>query len=129
MISIPIQARRSFHVLAVRDHARTISEPYNATAATCGAMLNVLIFPRTNITVYQELTISGTVMPVLLNGFQTPSFLIQPGIRLIIRRLRILICLNPVSLLTTRPVSRLTTSLTCRLPTKTSTVFKIKWMK
>ena len=71
----------------VRDHARRISEPHNATAATCGAMLNVLIFPMTNITVYQELTISGTVMLVLLNGFQTPSFLIQPGIRLIIRKL------------------------------------------
>ena len=49
MISIPIQARRSFHVFAERDHAKTISEPYNATAATCGATLNVLMFPRMNI--------------------------------------------------------------------------------
>lgn len=129
VISIPIQARRSFHVFAVRDHAKTISEPYNATAATCGATLNVLMFPRMNITGYQVLTIPGTVMPVLLSGFQTLSFLIQPGTRLTIRPLQSLTPLSLMSLLTTRPVSRLTTSSTCRLLTKTSTVFKIKWMK
>ena len=128
VISIPIQARRSFHVFAVRDHAKTISEPYNATAATCGATLNVLMFPRMNITGYQVPTIPGTVMPVLLSGFQTLSLLIQPGTRLTIRPLQSLTPLSPMSLLT-RPVSRLTTSSTCRLLTKTSTVFKIKWMK
>ena len=72
--------------------------PCNATVATCGAMLNVLMFPRTNTTGYQVLTIPGTVMPVLLSGFQTLSFLIQPGTRLTIRPLRILIPLSPVSL-------------------------------
>ena len=101
----------------------------NATAATCGATLNVLMFPMTNITGYQVLTIPGTVMPVLLSGFQTLSFLIQPGTRLTIRPLQSLTPLRPMSLLITRPVSRLTTSSTCRLLTKTSTVFKIKWMK
>ena len=107
---------------------KTISESYNATAAACGATLNVLMFPRMNITGYQVLTIPGTVMPVLLSGFQTLSFLIQPGTRLTIRPLQSLTPLSPMSLLT-RPVSRLTTSSTCRLLTKTSTVFKIKWMK
>ena len=99
------------------------------TAATCGATLNVLMFPRMNITGYQVPTIPGTVMPVLLSGFQTLSFLIQPGTRLTIRPLQSLTPLSPMSLLTTRPVSRLTTSSTCRLLTKTSTVFKIKWTK
>ena len=108
-------------MFAVRDHAKTISEPYNATAATCSATLNVLMFPRMNITGYQLLTIPGTVMPVLINGFQTLSFLIQLGTRLTIRPLQ-----SPTPL---SPMSLLTTSSTCRLLTKTSTVFKIKWMK
>ena len=82
-----------------------------------------------SLTGYQVPTIPGTVMPVLLSGFQTLSFLIQPGTRLTIRPLQSLTPLSPMSLLTTRPVSRLTTSSTCRLLTKTSTVFKIKWMK
>lgn len=128
-VLIPIQAWWSPHELVVKSHARRISEPYNATAATCSAMLNVLVFPRTNTTGYQVLTIPGTVMPVLLNGFQTLSFLIQPGFRLIIRPLWILTPLSPVPLLTTKPMSWFTTSLTYRLLTKTSKVFKIIWMK
>ena len=32
---------RSSHVLVVKSNVRRIGEPYNATAATCGAMLNV----------------------------------------------------------------------------------------
>ena len=101
----------------------------DAMVATRGAMLNVLVFLRTNTTGYQVLMIPGTAMPVLLNGFQTHSFLIQPRTRLTIRTLRTLTPLNPMSLLTTRPVSRLTTSLTCQSLIKTSTVFKTKWTK
>ena len=129
VILILIQAPRSIHVLVVRGHVRSISEPYNATVATRGAMLNVLVFLRTNTTGYQVLMIPGTAMPVLLNGFQTHSFLIQPRTRLTIRTLRTLTPLNPMSLLTTRPVSRLTTSLTCQSLIKISTVFKTKWTK
>ena len=90
---------QSFHVLAVRGHARAISEPYNATAATCGAMLNVLKFLRTNTSGYQVLTIPGTAMPVLLNGFQTRSSLNQPGTCLIIRPLQFLTSPNLKSLM------------------------------
>ena len=129
VILILIQAPRSIHVLVVRGHVRTISEPYNATVATRGAMLNVLVFLRTNTTGYQVLMIPDTAMPILLNGFQTHSFLIQPRTRLTIRTLRTLTPLNPMLLLTTRPVSRLTTSLTCQSLIKISTVFKTKWTK
>ena len=129
VILILIQAPRSIHVLVVRGHVRTISEPYNATVATRGAMLNVLVFLRTNTTGYQVLMIPGTAKTVLLNGFQTHSFLIQPRNRLTIRTLRTLTPLNPMLLLTTRPVSRLTTSLTCQPLIKISTVFKTKWTK
>ena len=67
VILILIQAPRSIHVLDVRGHVRTISEPYNMTVATRGAMLNVLVFLRTNTTGYQVLMIPGTAMPVLLH--------------------------------------------------------------
>ena len=40
MVSFKKQMRSS-HVLVVKSHVRGIGEPYNATAATCGAMLNV----------------------------------------------------------------------------------------
>ena len=129
VILILIQAPRSIHVLVVRGHVRTISEPYNMTVATRGAMLNALVFLRTNTTGYQVLMIPDTAMPILLNGFQTHSFLIQPRTRLTIRTLRTLTPLNPMLLLTTRPVSRLTTSLTCQSLIKISTVFKTKWTK
>ena len=129
VILILIQAPRSIHVLVVRGHVRTISEPYNMTVATRGAMLNVLVFLRTNTTGYQVLMIPDTAMPVLLNGFQTHSFLIQPRTRLTIRTLRTLTPLNPMLLLTTRPVSRLTTSITCLSLIKISTVFTTKWTK
>ena len=71
------------------SYARTISEPYNGTAATCGAMLNVLMFPRTDNTWYcnactfkwiSDSFFSDSTRESLNNSTSTNSDTSEPGV-------------------------------------------------